>query len=107
MGDPDQSPPLCGRQQCGRSWPSRCWELGRSRANVSLPLSAQAVSYRQVIDWISEATGRSITIESVPTWNRATRSARQLFSSCGPGWPPATIEPIETVEVAVKFGLSL
>lgn len=72
----------------------------------SIPISAQAVSYAQLIEWIDDLTERDITLESVPSGTSI------------PGFPPVVIElwtmlsqqpiePIETVEVAVRFGLAL
>lgn len=73
---------------------------------TAVPLSAQAVSYRQIVEWIDEFTGRSIAIEAVPPGTEI------------PGLPPivlelwswlatAELDPIETVGVAMKFGLAL
>lgn len=74
--------------------------------NKRIPLSAQAVSYRQVVAWIGAVMGQEIKLESVPIGTEL------------PGLPPivtelwtlaasGALEPIETVEVAVKFGLTL
>lgn len=74
--------------------------------NKRIPLSAQAVSYRQLAAWISDVTDREIQLESVPLGTEL------------PGLPPivtelwtlaasGALEPIETVEVAVRFGLTL
>jgi len=104
MGDPDQLLPFVGASNVA-DLAIAVLENGEAE-RVSLPVSAQAVSYRQVIDWIGETTGSSITIESVPPGTEL------------PGLPPSVIklwswlatggiEPIETVEVAVKFGLAL
>jgi uncharacterized protein YbjT (DUF2867 family) len=71
-----------------------------------IPLSVQSVSFGQLVQWISEVVGRTISVEPVPP------------GSAIPGLPPVVIElwswaaefgfdPIETVEVAVKFGLAL
>lgn len=73
---------------------------------ASIPLSAQAASYEQLVEWIEGVTETEITLESVAPGTEL------------PGFPPTVIElfsmlaeseiePIETVEVAVRFGLSL
>ena len=104
MGDPDQPVPFVGIANVADLATA---VLDNSEAeNVSLPLSAQAVSYRQIIDWIDEVTGRSITIESVPPGAEIPGLAPtvlELWSWLATG----VIEPIETVAVAVKFGLAL
>ena len=75
-------------------------------ASTSIPLSAQAVSFGQLVRWIDELTERTITLETVSPGTEL------------PGLPPVVIElwtmfargpiePIETVEVAVRFGLVL
>jgi uncharacterized protein YbjT (DUF2867 family) len=104
MGDPDQPVPFIGIANVADL---AIAVLDNEEAeNVSVPLSAQAVSYRQIIDWIDEVTGRSIAIEVVPPGTEI------------PGLPPTVlelwawlaagaIEPIETVGVAVRFGLAL
>lgn len=74
--------------------------------NTSIPVSAQAVSFGQLVEWIDERTERAISLETVPPGTEI------------PGLPPVVIElwtmlvqgpiePIETVEVAVRFGLAL
>lgn len=74
--------------------------------NTSIPISAQAVSFGQLVEWIDERTERAISLETVPPGTEI------------PGLPPIVIElwtmlidgpvePIETVEVAIRFGLAL
>jgi len=104
MGDPDQPLPFVSVRNVADL---AIAVLDNAEAErTSLPLSAQAVSYRQIIDWIDEVTSRSITIESVAPGAKI------------PGLPPAVlelwswlatgaIEPIETIGVAVRFGLAL
>lgn len=78
----------------------------RDASMASIALGAHEASYRQLVDWIEEATGRDIELVSVP--------AGTLIS----GLPPVVLDlwsflstrgvpPLETVGVAVKFGLSL
>lgn len=104
MGDPDQPVPFVGIANVADLATA---VLDNSEAeNVTLPLSAQAVSYRQIIDWIDEVTGRSVTIESVPPGAEIPglpRTVLELWSWLATG----VIEPIETVGVAVRFGLAL
>jgi len=81
--------------------------LGNPEAErKTIPLSAQTVSFRQLTDWITEVGGHSIALETVPPGTEI------------PGLPPVVLElwtwlaeggmePIETVETAVKFGLAL
>lgn len=104
IGDPDRPLPFVG---AGNVADLAIAVLGHPDAErSSLPLSAQAASYRQIIDWISDTTGTPITIDSVPP------------GTALPGVPPVVIElwswladgamePIETIEVAIKFGLAL
>jgi len=104
MGDPDQPLPFVA---IGNVADLALATLDHADArSVSLSLSARAVSYRQVIDWIDEVTGRAIAIESVPPGTKVPglpTSVLELWS-----WlATSSIEPIETVGVAVKFGLAL
>lgn len=104
MGDADRPIPFIGAANVADL---AIAVLGSEEArNTSLPLSAQSASYRQIIDWIGETTGESITVDSVPPGTKL------------PGVPPVVLElwswlaegamePIETIEVAVNFGLSL
>lgn len=104
MGDPDLPLPFVGISNVADL---AIATLGHDEADMaSLPLSAQAVSYRQIIDWIDEITGSNISLESVPPGTEI------------PGLPPVVhelwswlatgaIEPIETVGVALRFGLAL
>jgi uncharacterized protein YbjT (DUF2867 family) len=104
MGDADQPIPFVGISNVADL---AIAVLGNPEAeDASLPLSAQAVSYRQVIDWIDEVTGRSVTIESVPPGTKipgVPPTVLELWSWLATG----AIEPIETVGVAMKFGLAL
>lgn len=72
----------------------------------SIPISSQAASFGQLVEWIDELTERDITLEGVSPGTSI------------PGFPPVVIElwtmlsqnpiePIETIEVAVRFGLAL
>jgi nucleoside-diphosphate-sugar epimerase len=104
MGDPDLRLPFVGIANVADL---ALAVLGSEEAiNSVLPLSAQAVSYRQIISWIERATERSIAIESVPPGTEI------------PGFPPTVlelwswlatgaIEPIETVGAAMRYGLTL
>jgi len=104
MGDPEQRLPLVA---VGNVADLAIAVLDHSEAErTTLPLSAQAVSYRQIVDWIDQATGSSIEIEAVPPGTEI------------PGFPPTVldlwswlatgaIDPIETVGVAMRFGLAL
>ena len=104
LGDPDRRIPFVGASNVTDLAIAVLGNASAERA--SFPLSSQVVSYRQVIEWIGDATDREISIESVPPDTRL------------PGLPPTVLElwswlttgamePIETVEVAVKFGLAL
>jgi uncharacterized protein YbjT (DUF2867 family) len=73
---------------------------------LSIPISAQAVSFGELVDWISALTGRAISLESVPPGSQVPGVpplVLELWSMLASG----NVEPIETVEVAVRFGLSL
>lgn len=104
MGDPDQTLPFVGIRNVADL---AIAVLGNDQAaGVSLPVSAQAVSYRQIIDWIGEATGSSIAIESVPPGTQIPglpATVLELWAWLATG----AVEPIETVGVAVRFGLAL
>jgi uncharacterized protein YbjT (DUF2867 family) len=104
LGDPDQRLPfVCTSNVTDLA----IAVLGNASAErTSLPLSSQAVSYRQVIEWMGQATDREIAIESVPPDTQLPGlppTVLELWSWLATG----TMEPIETVEVAVKFGLAL
>ncbi len=75
-------------------------------ADATISLAAQMASYRQLIDWIRASTGRDIQIETVPPGTRI------------PGLPSVVVDlwtmlstqgvpPLETVGVAVNYGLKL
>lgn len=81
--------------------------LGNPRAlRQTIPLSAAAVSYTEIANWVGEARGQSIEIASVEPGTTL------------PGFPPLVLElwsfaasggmeAIETPEVAQQFGLQL
>jgi len=104
MGDPDQPLPFVGVSNVADLALAVLDHEGAE--SVSLPLSAQAVSYRQIIQWIDEITGSSTAIESLPPGTEIPGLppiALELWSWLATG----AMEPIETVGVAVKFGLAL
>ena len=104
MGNPDEPLPFVGIRNVADL---ALAVLGHDEAaDAVLPLSAQAVSYRQIIERIGTVTGNAIEIETVPPGTEI------------PGFPPAildlwswladgAIEPIETVGVALRFGLAM
>lgn len=104
MGDPDQLLPFVGIANVADL---AIAVLGHEEAaNAIVPLSAQAASYRQILGWIDEVTERSIEIESVPPGTELAGfppTVLDLWTWLAQG----TIEPIETVGVAVRFGLSM
>ena len=74
--------------------------------NVSIPLSAQAASFRQLVEWIDALTERQISLDTVPPGTElpgVPPVVLELWSMLAEG----SVEPIETVEVAVRFGLAL
>lgn len=104
MGDPDRPIPFVGAANVADL---AIAVIGNDEAgDLTLPLSAQSVSYRQIIDWIGQTTGASITVDSVPPGSKISGVppiVLELWSWLSEG----AMEPIETIEVAVKFGLSL
>jgi len=104
MGDPDRPYPFVA---AGNVTDLVLKVLEHPEAqDKTIPLSAQAVSYRQVVSWIGEATGQEIELESVPPGTELAGLppvVTELWTMAASGG----MEPIETVEVAVKFGLAL
>ena len=104
LGDPDLRLPFVGASNVADLAIAVLGDADAER--TSLSLSSQAASYRQVVDWIAEATGNPITIDSAPIGTKIPglpAVVTDLWSWLARG----DLEPIETVEVAIKYGLAL
>ncbi|MFQ5744301.1 MAG: SDR family oxidoreductase [Acidobacteriota bacterium] len=73
---------------------------------AEIPLSAAAVSFRQIIEWIEEAIGRSIEIEAIEP-GQEVRGLPPIVSELWAWAASGQVEGIETPDVADKFGIEL
>ncbi len=75
-------------------------------SRATIPWSTSPVSYRQIIQWIEQAIGEPIVIDSIPPGEAVPSLppiVNQLWSYAAGGGMP----PIETLQTAEKFGIRM